>query len=340
MQDSRRRTKATGTSAPERPPSEAWKGYALAVLAATSWATGGVMAKWLFSPLDAGTADWVFPPLGIEVEPMTLSAARAVVSALILFGYLSMRRREELRIDRRSFLFLVMFGVVGLAMVHYSYFEAISYTNVATAILLEYLAPVLVLVVSVLFLGERLTLSLPIGVLLAIAGCALVVGVASGDGVSVSRMGLAWGLASAVFFAGYSLLGRYAATRFSPWTMMSYGLGSAAAFWMVIQGGPAQVLGLLSKPGGLGAVLFIAVFSTIIPFSAFLKALHYIDPTRATVTATLEPVLAGIVAYVLFGESFDLTQLTGGVMVVAAIIIVQFSGATETRMKAMIPPPA
>lgn len=317
-------------------PSEAWKGYALAVLAAVSWATGGLVAKWLFSSLDASTSGWPFPPLGIEVDPMTLSASRAVVSAILLMGYLLLRRRSELRVTARELAFLAFFGVVGLAIVHFTYFQAISYTNVATAILLEYLAPVLVLVVSVAFLGERLTWTLPAGVALSITGCALVVGIASGQGMTISGVGLFWGLASAVFFAAYSLLGKYAVVRFTPWTMMAYGLTFAAVFWLIVQGGPGRILEFLGKPGGLGAVLFIAVFSTIVPFSAFLKALHYIDATKATVTATLEPVLAGIVAYALFGESFDLTQLAGGLMVVAAIVVVQSSGRPERT----VPPAA
>ncbi len=317
-------------------PSDSWKGYALAVLAAVSWATGGLMAKWLFSPIDATTADWPFPPLGIDVDPMTLSASRAVVSALILMTYLLLRRRDELRVTRRELAFLAFFGVVGLAIVHFTYFQAISYTNVATAILLEYLAPVIVLVFSVAFLGERLTWTLPFGVGLSVSGCALVVGVASGEGMMISSGGLFWGLASAVFFAGYSLLGKYASKRFTPWTMMSYGLSSAAIFWLIVQGGPSRVLEFTGSPAGLGAVVFIAIVGTIIPFSSFLKALHYIDATKATVTATLEPVLAGLVAYVLFGESFDLIQMTGGFMVIAAIMVVQSSG----RADQLVPPAA
>jgi drug/metabolite transporter (DMT)-like permease len=305
---------------------EAWKGYVLTILAAVSWATGGVVAKWLFSPLSAATSAWPFPPLGIEVDAMTLSAARAVVSAILLMSYLLLRKRDELRVDGKGILFLAFFGVFGLALVHFTYVQAMSYSIVASGILLEYLAPVLVLGVSVAFLGERLTWTLPIGVILSIIGCALVVGVASGEGVSISPAGLFWGLASAVLFAGYSLLGKYASMRYTPWTMMAYGLAFAAVFWLIVQGGPGRILGFVRNPGGLGAVLFIAVVSTIIPFSAFLKALHYIDATKATVTATLEPVLAGLVAYALFGETFDLTQLAGGLMVIVAIMVVQSSG--------------
>lgn len=298
------------------------KGYGLALLAAACWATGGLTAKWLFTSATAETADWPLPPLGLAIEPTTLSAGRALSAFAILLVYLALRRPMDLRVKRSDLPFLAIFGVFGLAGVHYTYFKAISLTNVATAILLEYLAPILVLVVSVLFMKHRFTWALPTGVALSVSGCALVVGAIGGDGLVVSPAGIAWGLASAVFFAGYSLMGSYAAGRFGPFTLLVYGLGFASIFWLIALGG-APATRILGDPALLGAVLFVAVISTVVPFSAFLLALHFIPPTNATVTSTVEPLIAGIGAFLLFGESLSALQLLGGVLVVLAIVIVQ-----------------
>lgn len=303
--------------------SDAWKGYALALLAAACWATGGLSAKWLFSPLDATTRAWPVPPPGIGVDPVVLAGARALLAAGLLFVYMVIFRRRELRIGLRDLPFLTGFGIIGLAGVHVTYFKAISYTNVATAILLEYLAPIIVLVVSVLFLGERRTWALPVGVALSITGCAMVVGAIGGAGLQASPKGVAWGLAAAVFFAFYSLMGKVAASRYTPWTLLTWGLAAAALFWLVYLGGTGSVSALLSEPAGLGVVAYMAVFATIVPFAAFLTALHFIDATKAVVTSTLEPVIAGAVAYLLFGESFTAPQLMGGLLVIAAIVVVQ-----------------
>ncbi len=313
------------------------KGYGLALLAAACWATGGLTAKWLFTEPSAATASWPVPPLGIVVEPTVLSGGRALSAFLILAVYLALFRRADLKLAnvRKDLVFLAVFGVVGLAAVHFTYFKTLSLTNVATAILLEYLAPVLVLVVSVLFLGHKFTWSLPVGVALSITGCALVVGALGGEGLVVSPAGVAWGLASAVFFAFYSLMGSVAARRFSPYTTLVYGLGFAAAFWLVVLG-PQAVLGLFANGSTAAAVLFMAVVSTVVPFGAFLAALHLIPPTNATVTSTVEPVLAGIGAYLLFGESLTTTQLLGGLLVVAAIAVVQLP---EREPAPVLPPP-
>ncbi|MHB1017391.1 MAG: EamA family transporter [Coriobacteriia bacterium] len=309
------------------------EGYALVLLAAFCWAGGGLLAKWLFSMPGPDTAGWPFPPLAIVVDPVVLSAARAVVSTAIAFAYLLLRRRDALRIRGRDIPFLAVFGVLGLAMVHFAYFKTISLTGVATAILLEYLAPVIVLVFSVTLLRERLTLALPAAVTLSVAGCALMVGALEPGGLVVPPEGLFWGLASAVFFAGYSLMGKYAATRFTAWTLLTYGLGFASAFWLIVLGGPGPILALLSDYRAALAVLALAVVSTVIPFGAFLKALTMIEATQASVTSTIEPVLAGIVAWFVFGEHLTLLQLLGGVLVVAAVALSQAS----TRVPAEMP---
>lgn len=310
------------------------KGYALALLAATCWATGGLMAKWLFSDASAASSSWPVPPLGIHIEPTVLAAGRACSAFVLLLFMMAVSRRRELVVGRRDLPFFALFGVAGLAMVHFTYFKTISLTNVATAILLEYLAPVIVLVVGVAFMKHAFTWALPAGVALSVAGCALVVGALGGGGIVVSPQGIVWGLLSAVFFAAYSLMGTYAATRYTPYTTLVWGLGFASVFWLVVLG-PARILGVFADPKTAGAVLFMAVVSTVVPFGAFLTALKYIAPTNATVTSTVEPFLAGIGAFALFGESFSLTQLVGGILVVSAIVVVSLS---DSAIAPALPP--
>jgi len=311
-----------------------FKGYVLALIAASCWASGGLMAKWLFSVPGPATAGWPFPPLGITISPTVLSGGRALSAFVLLGAYLVVARRRDLVVDRRHLPFLAVFGVVGLAGVHFTYFKAISLTNVATAILLEYLAPVIVLVVGVAFMGHRFTWALPAGVALSVTGCAMVVGAIGGAGLVVSPAGIAWGLSSAAFFAAYSLMGSVAATRFSPYTTLFYGLGFASLFWLVWLG-PADIIALFADARTAAAVLFMAVVSTIVPFSAFLAALRLIPPTNATVTSTVEPLLAGIGAFVLFGEAFSVVQLLGGALVLLAIAVVQLP---ERNPQPILPP--
>jgi drug/metabolite transporter (DMT)-like permease len=300
-------------------------GYSLALLAATCWASGGLTAKWLFSHASAQTAGWPVPPLGISIDPASLAGARAVAAFVLLATWTLLARRPTARPVLRDMPFVALFGVAGLAGVHYTYFKALSLTNVATAILLQYLAPVIVLAVGVAFMGHRFSWALPAGVALSVGGCALVVGAIGGDGLQVTPTGIAWGLAAACFFAGYTLMGGVAANRFDPLDLLTYGLGFASAFWLIVIG-PAAVMAPFAALSSTLAVLFVAVVSTIVPFSAYLYALHHIAPTNATIAATVEPVLAGVGAFALFGERMTLTQLAGALLVVCAIVVVELVG--------------
>ena len=302
-------------------PAQPLRGYLLAMLAAAGWAAGGLTAKWLFITT------------GAELDPATLSAARALLSTTMLLGFLAIFRRRELVVRLRDLPFLIIFGVLGLALVHFTYFATIQLTSVPTAILLEYLAPILVLGVSVVALGERMTWALPIGVALSVTGCALMVGAIGGDGLRVSPAGIAWGLSSAVFFALYTVMGKYAARRFSPWTLLTYGLGAATVFWLVYLGGPEPIIDVLRDGRTFAAVAVMALVSTIVPFGAFLAALHHIDATKASITATLEPVLAGIATYLIPVLYAPLTalQLLGGTLVIAAVIVAQWPHLVAAR---------
>lgn len=311
------------------------RGYLLAMLAAAGWAAGGLTAKWLFITT------------GAEVDPATLSAARALLSTTMLVVFLALFRRRELAVRARDLPFLAVFGVLGLALVHFTYFATIQLTSVPTAILLEYLAPILVLAVSVLALGERMTWALPLGVALSVTGCALMVGAIGGDGLKVSPAGIAWGLASAVFFALYTVMGKYAARRFSPWTLLTYGLGAATLFWLAYLGGPGRIVDVLRDSRTFGAVTVMALVSTIVPFGAFLAALHHIDATKASITATLEPVLAAIATYLIPVLYSPLTglQLLGGALVIAAVVVAQWPHLVAARARhgafeVELPPPA
>ncbi|MCL5888214.1 MAG: EamA family transporter [Actinobacteria bacterium] len=314
------------------------RGYLFAILAALLWASGGLMAKWLMTPYGSETAMWLVPPTGGEIDPVVLAGSRAIVAAGILAPILLILKPSLMKVRLRDLWFLAAFGIIGLAGVHFTYFKAIDQTNVSTAILLQYLSPVIVLVLSVALLGERFRWSLPVGVAFSILGCALVVGAFAAGGLKVSDSGLFWGLTSAVFFATYSLMGRYAVSRFNPWTLMAYGLIFASIFWIVYLGGISGVVSVVASERGSISVGYLAIFATIIPFAAFLSALHYIEATKAIVTSTLEPVIAGMAAYFLFVETLTPSQLVGAAMVIIAIMVIQSGPPAVASQHSEIPP--
>lgn len=284
-----------------------WSGYLLVILAATMWGTNGVVAKYLF---------------GQGVSPSMLVYMRSALAFVILFGVLAIFKKELLRITKKDLLFLVSFGIGGMGTVNFMYFYTISKTTVATAVLLQYTGPVFIAIFAVSFQGEPFTRVKIASLALAIWGCFLMVGGYNPELLRLNVVGLICGLVAALFFAFYTLYGEWGLKRYSPWTMVVYAFGFIALFWGFIAA-PWEV----SQRGLLLAqwpfFLYVAIVGTAIPFGLYFQGVKYIRATRAAITSTMEPIVAGVVSYAVLGESLFLPQIIGGISVIVAIILLQ-----------------
>lgn len=307
-------------------PSQSLLGYALAVIAAIGWATGGLLSKWLMTAQGPETTAWIFQPAGIEIAPTLLSGARAFCATIVLGMLLLFFRRRAFKLEnlKSSLLFLIPFGMIALAGMHFSYFMAIKESDVPTAILLEYMAPILTLAYGVFILKRKVSWLAPLAVVLALLGCAVVIGAFDAGGLRVTPSGLFWGIMAAITFALYSQMGSSGAGRFSSSTLLFYGLFFAAIMWTVVLG-PASIAEVFKNPTSGLAVLGMSVFSTILPFGCYLAAMKYISPTQAGITAMLEPVLVALGSWLIYGTSLSWSFIVGGLTIIGAIILIQVS---------------
>jgi drug/metabolite transporter (DMT)-like permease len=132
------------------------------------------------------------------------------------------------------------------------------------------------------------------------------------------------GLISSLFFAFYALYGEKGLKKYDPWTLILYGFGFGAVFyWILIS--PIKVITEGYSFKIWMAFLYIAIFSTLIPFGLYFKGIERVRATRASITATWEPVVAGITAYFVLGEVLFPLQVLGGIGVIAAIVLLQMA---------------
>ena len=110
--------------------------------------------------------------------------------------------------------------------------------------------------------------------------------------------------------------------RYSPWTVIFYAFLFAAVSWHIIYP-PFQYLKTGHSLSQWGWLLYISVPGTVIPFALFFIGVNFIRSTRASITATLEPISAGFFAYFFLGEVLEPLQVVGGAMVVGAIVLLQ-----------------
>ncbi len=288
--------------------SDTVKGLLLVLAADILWGLSAVTAKFLFNN---------------QVNPLDLTQMRAVISALILGSWLALRHPGLLRIDRRDIRYMLIFGLFGLSAMQLAYFFTISQTNVATAVFLEYLAPVFILLWELYQSRKMPSLTRLLILIAAMVGGFLIVKGTSGQGLAVTPLGLATGLISAVAFAFYILYSRHGLARYSPWTLLFYGLAVGALAWTFYR---LPWLTFWSyQPVDWAYFLFIALFSTILPSGFFFISLRYLSPMAAGITSTFEPVAVGLIAYLLLGEVMTSMQIAGCALVVVAITSLQVS---------------
>jgi drug/metabolite transporter (DMT)-like permease len=268
------------------------------------------------------------------VEPAMLTTIRVTGTFLVLLAVAACFRRTALRPPPgRVLVLLVAHGVVGVALLQWTYFVAIDRLPVGMALLLEYQAPVIVALWARFARREQVRPRLWLGLVLAIGGLAAATEV--WEGAKFDGLGVVAGLAAAVCFAGYFLIGEAGVGALDPLRVILWSFGVATValnlaspitgFDTAGLGDDVSLLGALdhlSSP--LWLVLgWVVVLGTLVPFFATLFALSFIRATTVTVIALLEPIGVSALGWAWFDESLGPIAIVGCLAVVAGIVIAQ-----------------
>ena len=295
-------------------------GYGMVFLASTLFGINGTVSK-------------VIQDAGLSAARLTEVRSTGAFAGLALVVALTNRR--ALRLRAREVPLLVLFGVCGLAFVQWFYFVAIHRLAIGIALLIQYLAPLLVALWARFFGHEDVRRRIWVALALALAGLALVVEIWSG--IALDTLGVGACLAAALSYALYILVAEHAVATRDPISLSCYGFFFASLFWAAVQpwwSFPDAVVGrTTSLHGHLASlhlpvwalVAWLIVLGAIVPFALVIAALRHVSATRAGIAAMLEPPAATLVAFLWLGESLGLFQLLGGGLVLAAIGLAQSS---------------
>ncbi len=295
-------------------------GFFYVVLAAVLWAVSGSSAKYLFNS---------------GLTAFELIQLRTTISFAGLFLWLVLRHRELLRISARDLFYFLLLGTLGISAAQFFYLFAISKIKVAAAILLHYTGPVFVALYAVVFARENLRPVTVIAIMGTLAGCFLVVGGYNLERLSLNFPGIVGGMLAALAFATYSLLSEYGMRTYNPWTVLFYAMLFAAAAWNVAQPPLAAFLQGYT-PVQWWWIFFIGIFGTILPFGFYFQGINLIRSTHASITATLEPISAGVIAYLFLGEVLSPLQMLGGALVIACVVLLQVKSEVDEKAPAVV----
>jgi DME family drug/metabolite transporter len=257
------------------------------------------------------------------IDPLILSQSRTTFSfVILLLGLLLFRGRKSLRLPAADLARMFVLGILGVAASNYLYYLAIQRTNVATAIILQYTAPVWVLLYTFVRGLQKPTLQRIAAVALAVNGIALVIGIFSSGGFRLDSIGVLASLAAAFSFAFYNIGGHSILARYDRWTVLLYVILSASLFWLMVNP-PWKIAAAHYSNAQWLFLLAFSLISVLAPFSLYFAGLQHLEPTRAIVVSCLEPVFSIVIAAVALGELLRPLQTLGIVLVLVAIVIVQ-----------------
>ena len=283
----------------------ALRGYPSIVIAAMLWSMIGLLVRVLHD-------EYGLPAL-------TIAFLRAGVAAIISLGVMALTRRDQLRVTRRGLALFVVYGLIGIGAFYWLYAQAIIQTTVTMAVVLLYTAPAFVTLIAWRAWGEALDARKLGALALAFGGCALVARAYDPVQLSLNVVGILFGLGAGLTYALFTIFSKVVVKQYSPWTALTYQLFFGALFLAPFQTGDAfapltqhpqawlYLLGLVFGPT-LGAIWF------------FTAGLRSVPASNASILATIEPVMASILAFVLLGERLELLQMIGGAMVIGGAV--------------------
>lgn len=272
--------------------SNIFKGTVYAVLAGVLWAFSGIFGQLFFDEFQ-GNALWI-------------TSFRLLIAGLILLtiSYLQ-KPRQFLAIwrDKGNYLELIGYAIFGVLMVQVSFYACIQASSAATATVLQFTSPIILLVYLAVFLKQRPNLKSVLLVVVALIGVFFLTTDGNLSAMTLTPKALLLGILSAIAVVSYSLIPKRLLQTYDVINVTGWGMLLAALVMNIIH--PVWRIDFDLTPKSLLLALGVAVVGTAIAFMFNMSAIKYISPIVAEVCAAMEPLLAAVFSIFLFHMHFD-----------------------------------
>lgn len=253
---------------------------------------------------------------------MDVVCIRAYGSVLFLFPGLYLINRKLLRVKFKDVWCFVGTGVFSIVFFSYCYFRNVQVSSAAFASILMYTSPIWVTLLSMIFFKEKMNRGKWMALFMALTGCVLVSGLIGGAG-AVSAQGILLGLGSGIGYGLYSIFGRFALDKgYHPMTVSSYTFLFACMGVLPFVSVSSIISKFVQEPMLLVPALCMAVLSTAMSFSLYTLGLAHMEPGRAAVLATLEPIVSTVAGVLFYQETISVAMLAGIALVLVSSIII------------------
>ena len=254
-------------------------------------------------------------------SPYSIVAVRNLGGLLALTLFCAAFDRSVFRVEKRHLKYFFGTGIVSILLFTICYFSCQKICSLAVASILLYTAPAIVVILSAILWKTPITKKKVLALALTLVGCACVTGVFAG-GLTVTATGVLLGLGAGFFYALYSIFGRYALEHYSSLTVTywSYVFAAIGALFFIR---PSELAAGFAQPGSWLMCLCLVILSSMLPYILYTRGLASVESGKASIMASLEPVVASLVGVLAFGEPMSALTLAGIVCVLAGVVILK-----------------
>lgn len=289
-------------------------GEASVLLAAALWGVIGIFTRALQE---------------IGFSAIQIVTVRAVVTVLVMGALILIKNPQLFKINPRDLWMFFGTGVCSFTFFNICYMSSIGENSLSVACILMYTSPIWVAAFAIPLFKEKLTLNKIISFVICFGGCALVC--CSGS-LKLTELGLVFGLLSGFGYALYSIFGKYASAKYNSLTVTFYTFLFASTALIPFCNAPKLVV-LLSSGTNILWSVSIAVTCTILPYLLYTYGLSEVGAGKSSVISILEPAVASVVGAVCFGENMGLTGISGIILVMAGLVLLETGFSFVTKHK-------
>ncbi|TSB46635.1 DMT family transporter [Alkalicoccobacillus porphyridii] len=287
-----------------------FKAYIYTILGASCWGLIGLFVDPLYQE---------------GFTPWEVVAVRGIFTFVFLMIIMAIWFRPHLKTRIRDHWIFAASGICSVAFFNYFYFEVFAQSNLSLAVTLLYTGPMFVALLSRIFFKELLTKNKIAALILALTGCAFVVQLLPSGTSSIPGSVILMGVLSGFFYALYSILTKPITKRYSPLTITTYTFLYTSLF-MLLASPIIQKVALFTSPAVFIPAILLALVSTVGGYVFYTTGLKHLEASKASILATIEPVVAVISSVLFLNDYLNLWQLAGILAVLYSAVLVSRKG--------------
>ena len=290
-----------------------WLGIFMVVISAILWGISGTVSQYLFSVSTISVA------CVVSIRMFTAGVL------LILISIYKGHKKKVIDIlkDKNSCINIIIYSIFGMLGVQFTYFTAIAASNAAIATLLQYLAPIIVIIFYIIRLKQKIKLSEIGALFLALTGTFLLLTNGNTKTLTISHAALFWGVSSAFALAFYTVyvkkLLKWPSSIIIGWSMIIGGI--ILAFFVP----DWNVLEEFKKTDVILSMIFIIILGTLVTFYFFIESFRYINPKEASLLSCSEPLASLIAAILWLHTEFGFYQFVGAFLIIVMILLLSLN---------------